>query len=153
MIAVADETRGLLKRHHLLTQPAIARQRFLAQGLVGFDQRHRAHVRFASRPSYPCRHPAVGIESRDHLVPARHQLMKATPKVLRLATVEVGNANTLLLDPGEITEIENALTLAMARLEHVVVVGGGEVCANELGGKLAGHLARVVPPPEIAADL
>ena len=86
----------------------------LAQLLVGFDQGRPCSCALVSpRPwSGGGGHAAVAIEGGDHLVPLRHQLVQAAPELLGAAPVEIGERDALLLHPGEIAEIEDALALA-----------------------------------------
>ena len=75
------------------------------------------------------------------------------PEVLALAPVEVGERDALLLDPGEVAEIEDALALALGGVEHVLGAGAEEMLADDLGGHLVGQLALVVAALQVAAQL
>ena len=71
--------------------------------------------------------------------------VQAAPEVLGAAPVEIGERDALLLHPGEVAEIEDALALARRGIEHVLGAGADEMPADDLGRHLGRQLARVVP--------
>src|SRR3990172_1557469 len=89
-------------------------------------------------------HAAVAIEGGDHLVPLRDQRGQLPPESLAPAPLEIGERDALLLDPGEVAEVEDARTLALGGVEHVVGAGAEQMRANKLGGERLGHGALVV---------
>src|SRR5438128_2576703 len=60
------------------------------------------------------------VELVDHLVPHRHQLAQAAPECLVAARLEVVQRHALLLHPGEVTEVEDAVALVAAQLAQVI---------------------------------
>ena len=56
------------------------------------------------------------------------------PEALLRAAVEVLERYALLLDPGVVAEIENALAIEMGELEHMIVDDAFEMPAEDLAG-------------------
>ena len=98
-------------------------------------------------------HAAVAIEGGNHFVPLWHERVQSVPEPLRFALVEVGKGDTLLLDPCEIPEIEDALTLALGCFKHKLRVGSDEVPPHELCGELDGNFALIVATLQVAMQL
>ena len=107
-----DERGRVLQRHHLLAQAPVAPREFLPQVRDRVD---------ASGPSCfaPCQpdganvapDPDLRVEFFDHPVPYRQAVDDAVQKTAILATLEILDADALLLDPGVVAEIEDALAL------------------------------------------
>ena len=70
-----------------------------------------------------------------------------------LAAVEIGERDALLLDPGEIGEIEDALALALGGIEHVLDAGSEEMLADQFGRERLCHGTLVVAALEISLQL
>ena len=68
---------------------------------------------------------------------------KGTPEGLLPPHFEVLERHALLLDPGEVSEVENPAPVVVGALEEVVVGGAEDVLAEHLGG---GRLVKTVRP-------
>ena len=80
---------------------------------TGPPRRRPAPSRSRRRPAATgSRRPAGTVECRDHRVPGREELEQALPEALARARVELLERDALLLDPGEVAEIEDALAVA-----------------------------------------
>src|SRR5262249_16255911 len=62
---------------------------------------------------------------------AVHQIL---PEALVPAAVKIGQVDTLLLNPGVITEVEDALSIKMREFKDVIVHDAREVAAENLAG-------------------
>ncbi len=60
--------------------------------------------------------PDIGprVELGDHRVPGVEMRAKVLPERLTAAPLEVGEVDTLLLDPGVVTEVENSAATYLA---------------------------------------
>src|SRR6516165_6566156 len=103
---------------------------------------------YLDKPSIGRGHAGVAIEGGDHLVPPRRHFLQAAPELLRSALLEVLEGNALLLDPGKVAEIEDALAFALVRLQHVLAAFSLQVAAGQLCGADLGQLAFAVVAPE-----
>src|SRR5579859_8196300 len=74
----------------------------------------------------------LGVELLDQLIPARNRRLQPVPEALIASPVEIRERYALLLDPGVIAEIEDALALDLRQLEHVIVGDGREMRAEDL---------------------
>src|SRR5450759_2675135 len=70
----------------------------------------------------------------DHRVPRRNELLKIAPEGLAGARFELPKRCSLLLDPGEIAEIEDPLAIAACELEEMVGRRAEDVLAIDAGG-------------------
>src|SRR5260370_10817630 len=66
----------------------------------------------------------LGVECLDQRVPAGDRGLKSAPKALLPPPVELVERHALLLDPGVIAEIEDALAIDPGELDHVIVGDG-----------------------------
>src|SRR5271157_5322326 len=71
--------------------------------------------------------------------------------MLRAASLERINRNTLLLDPGIIAEVEDPRTLVVGQFEHIVVGDAEQVLAKHLAGIHFVKAIRVVRSKEFSA--
>src|SRR5690348_6049798 len=76
----------------------------------------------------------VFVEIGDELVPHRNRILQRFPESGVLAAVEVLDGYALLLDPGVVTEIENALAVDVSQLAHVIVHDAAQVLPENLPG-------------------
>ena len=120
-IAVVHERGRLLERNDLLAQAPVALRQVVAQLGVGVDH---AHVAFLP--------PTLGIEILDQPIPGGNSVDQRLPKVLALAAIEIVDRDALLLDPGVVAEIENALAVDVAQLQHMIVGDAFHVPAENL---------------------
>src|SRR5215470_8540890 len=74
------------------------------------------------------------IEVLYQTVPRRDRVDQPMPEVLALAAVEIVDRDALLFNPGVIAEIEDALTLAVGQLEHMIVGNAAEIATEQLAG-------------------
>jgi len=88
----------------------------------------------------------LAVELADPLVPGRQQVDQAIPEGPRAAGGELLDRHSLLLDPGVIAEIEDALALAPVELAEVVGRGAEQVAAERLGATDRVEAARKVAP-------
>src|SRR6266853_1187387 len=76
----------------------------------------------------------VGIELVDQPVPFRDGLHKAAPEALVPATIEILDADSLLLHPRVVPEIEDPRAVHMAKLEQVIVHDALHMAGEYLAG-------------------
>ena len=77
---------------------------------------------------------AAGVELLDHRVPRRQEVAQAAPERLLAAGLELGQRHALLLDPGEVAQVEDAVALHLAHGQHMLRGGAGQVAAPGLLG-------------------
>ena len=70
---------------------------------------------------------------------------ECAPEALIFASIEILDAHALLLDPGIVAEVEDALALGKAQLEHVVVGNAVEVLPENLTGVDFVEAVRIAP--------
>src|SRR4029078_7682400 len=76
----------------------------------------------------------LGVEILDQPVPCRNAVHHRAPEILVLAAIEVLHRDALLLDPGVVTEIEDAFAVDVTKLHHVIVGDAFKVMAENLAG-------------------
>src|SRR5688572_12656677 len=74
------------------------------------------------------------VELVDEVVPAPHGLAQLPPEGLVAPRVEGCERHALLLDPGEVPEVEDALAVALGALEEVVAAHRRQVLTERPGG-------------------
>src|SRR5262245_56382485 len=94
-------------------------------------------------------HAAVAIEGGDHLIPPRNERVQVGPELLAAAELEVGEGNALLLDPGEVAEVEDAGPFQLSGFQHVLPTGTQQVLPDQLGRQRLRHVAAIVPALEV----
>src|SRR3990170_2258752 len=108
------------------------------------ERPNRSRRRPAWRPP-ASRQAGAAVELGDHPVPHREQLAQAAPESLVPASGELGKRNPLLLDPGEVAEVEDPRPVHLG--QHQGVVGGRaqQVPLEDLGGRPDAALHRLLP--------
>src|SRR3954469_11723692 len=76
----------------------------------------------------------LGVEILDQPVPCRNAVHHCTPEILVFAAIEVLHRDALLLDPGVVTEIEDAFAVDVAKLHHVIVGDAFQMVTESLPG-------------------
>ena len=74
------------------------------------------------------------VEFDNHLVPIVGVGMHTGPEFLIETGIEYFEGKALLLDPREITEIEDPSAVPLVEFDEVLRVGAGEMLANGVGG-------------------
>src|SRR5688500_16853246 len=72
----------------------------------------------------------LGVEILDQRVPCRQAVGDAVPERLRPASLEILDADALLLDPGVIAEVEDLAPGLIRQLHHVVSCNRGQAGAK-----------------------
>ena len=84
--------------------------------------------------------PAVALNSA--IIASRAGASEQSgPKSLRPAPLEIRERHPLLLDPGEIAEVENPLAVVVGQFEHIVVGDAEQMPAEDLAGA---HLVEAI---------
>src|SRR5690348_12156786 len=78
--------------------------------------------------------PNFRVEIVDQAIPGRDGIYQAAPEVLAFPAIKIFDGNALLLDPRIVAKIENALSLNISQIEHVVVAYAAEIAAEQLAG-------------------
>ncbi len=75
----------------------------------------------------------LGVEGIDHGVPDRHEIHQPVPIRLIAPRVEVIQGNTLLLNPGVVTQIENPFATGSVEFQCVIRSRGQQVASKHFG--------------------
>src|SRR2546430_15349920 len=93
----------------------------------------------------PARSTNLRIELADQAVPSRDAFGERAPETLVAAPLEIVDADALLLDPGVIAEVEDALAIDVSELEHMVVDDALEVTREDFAGARLVETIRIMP--------
>src|SRR5262249_30868304 len=93
----------------------------------------------------------LGVELLDESVPAGDRRLQPRPEFQRPPAVEIRERHTLLLDPGVIAEIEDAIAIGLSELDQVIVGDALEVAREDLARADRVEAARIVRGLEFLA--
>src|SRR4029079_9206194 len=83
----------------------------------------------------------AGVELTNRVVPCRHERENRFPERLISPGIEVGERDTLLLDPRVVTEVENAAAIRIAAVDHMIGVDRSEMLGEDATGRRLVELA------------
>src|SRR6202022_2176434 len=127
------------------------------RGRQAVARRRSPRTRPSSAPSMGGQYSGAAVELLDHAVPDTKQLSQPAPVTLVTAGVEVGLADALLLDPGVVAEVEDAVAVDVVQLPDMGLGHAAEVLAEdtrrahvvELGPADARHVGRPLAGVEL----
>src|SRR5205814_750109 len=100
---------------------------------AGARSSRNRHKSLLSKSSYD-RDVRLRVDLLDHRVPGRNEALQVTPERLARARRELVGRGPLLLDPGEVAEVEDPLAAAAVQLDEVVRRRAQHVLAEGRGG-------------------
>src|SRR5262245_27021499 len=74
------------------------------------------------------------VEFLNHSIPCRETCCQILPKLLLPAAIKILDRNSLLFDPGIVTEVEHAGALGMRQLKDVILSNSFQVATECLRG-------------------